>query len=101
MPKYEHTTIRNLLSGIVLYTNLMGSLSLCMTIGGRHTHPSSKGYYNYMFKLILATENDGNPFPTIPSVVPGNIINQTNSNNYAFCVYFSQSEVDTKRYKIK
>jgi len=60
----------------------------------------SKSYYNYMYKLTLATGNDGNPFPTIPSAVRGNIINQTNSNNYAFG-YFRLAEVDTKSYKIK
>jgi hypothetical protein len=60
----------------------------------------SRSYYNYMYKLILATGNDGNPFPTTPSAVRGNIINQTNSNNYAFG-YFRLAEVDTKSYKIK
>jgi hypothetical protein len=60
----------------------------------------SKSYYNYMFKLILATGNDGNPFPTTPNAVRGNIINQTNSNNYAFG-YFRLAEVDIKSYKIK
>jgi hypothetical protein len=60
----------------------------------------SKSYYNYMYKLILATGNDGNPFPTTPSAVRGNIINQTNSSNYAFG-YFRLAEVDTKSYKIK
>jgi len=60
----------------------------------------SKSYYNYMFKLVLATGNDGSPFPTIPSAVRGNIINQTNSNNYAFG-YFRLAEMDTKSYTIK
>jgi hypothetical protein len=60
----------------------------------------SKSYYNYMFKLILATGNDGNPFPTTPSAVRGNIINQTNNNNYAFG-YFRLAEVATKSYTIK
>jgi len=60
----------------------------------------SKSYYNYMFKLILATGNDGNPFPTTPSAVRGNIVNQTTSNNYAFG-YFRLAEVDTKSYTIK
>lgn len=60
----------------------------------------SKSYYNYMFKLVLATGNDGNPFPTIPSAVRGNIVNQTNSSNYAFG-YFRLAEVATKSYKIK
>lgn len=60
----------------------------------------SKSYYNYMFKLILATGNDDSPFPTTPSAVRGNIINQTNSNNYAFG-YFRLAEVATKSYTIK
>lgn len=60
----------------------------------------SKSYYNYMYKLIVASGNDGNPFPTIPSAVRGNIINQTNSNNYAFG-YFRLAEVSTKSYTIK
>lgn len=60
----------------------------------------SKSYYNYMFKLIVASGNDGNPFPTIPSAVRGNIVNQTNSKNYAFG-YFRLAEVATKSYTIK
>ncbi len=60
----------------------------------------SKGYYNYMFKLILATGNDGNPFPTIPSAVRGNIVNETNGSNYAFG-YFRLAEVATKGYTIQ
>lgn len=60
----------------------------------------SRSYYNYMFKLILATGNDGNPFPTTPSAVRGNIINQTNSENYAFG-YFRLAEMDTKSYTIQ
>ncbi len=60
----------------------------------------SKSYYHYMFKLILASGNDGNPFPTTPSAVRGNIINKTNSKNYAFG-YFRLAEMDTKNYTIK
>lgn len=60
----------------------------------------SRNYYNYMFKLIVASGNDGNPFPTIPSAVRGNIVNQTNSKNYAFG-YFRLAEVATKSYTIK
>jgi len=60
----------------------------------------SKSYYNYMSKLILATGNDGNPFPATPSAVRGNIINQTNDNNYAFG-YFRLVEVATKSYTIE
>lgn len=60
----------------------------------------SKSYYNYMFKLIVASGNDGNPFPTIPSAVRGNIVNQTDNNNYTFG-YFRLAEVATKSYTIK
>ena len=60
----------------------------------------SKSYYNYMYKLILASGNDGNPFPTTPGAVRGNIINQTNTENYAFG-YFRLAEMDTKTYTIK
>jgi hypothetical protein len=60
----------------------------------------SRSYYNYMFKLILASGNDGNPFPTTPSAVRGNIVNLTNSGNYAFG-YFRLAEVDSKIYTIK
>lgn len=60
----------------------------------------SKRYYNYMYRLIVASGNDGNPFPTIPSAVRGNIVNQTDSKNYAFG-YFRLSEVDTKTYTVQ
>jgi len=60
----------------------------------------SKNYYNYMFKLIQASGNDGSPFPTIPSAVRGNIVNQTDSKNYAFG-YFRLSEMDIKSYTVK
>lgn len=60
----------------------------------------SRRYYNYMYRLILASGNDGNPFSTIPSEVRGNIINQTNNKNYAFG-YFRLSEVDTKTYTVQ
>lgn len=60
----------------------------------------SKSYYNYMYKLIVASGNDGSPFPTIPGAVRGNIINHTNSENYAFG-YFRLAEMDTKSYTIR
>lgn len=60
----------------------------------------SKSYYDYMFKLIVASGNDGNPFPPIPGAVRGNIVNQTNSENYAFG-YFRLAEVAAKSYTIQ
>jgi hypothetical protein len=59
----------------------------------------SKRYYNYFKKILLATGND-NPFASTPAAVRGNIINQTNSKNFAFG-YFRLSEVDTKSYTIQ
>ncbi|MFB9076307.1 DUF4249 domain-containing protein [Flavobacterium procerum] len=60
----------------------------------------SRSYYNYMYKLILASGNGGSPFPTTPSAVRGNIVNQTDSKNFAFG-YFRLAEVDSKSYVIK
>lgn len=60
----------------------------------------SKSYYNYMYKLILASGNGGNPFPTTPSAVRGNIVNQTDSKNFAFG-YFRLAEMDVRTYTIK
>jgi len=60
----------------------------------------SKRYYNYMNKILLASGNDDRPFPTTPASVRGNIVNQTNSENFAYG-YFRLSEVDTKDYTIQ
>ncbi len=60
----------------------------------------SKRYYEYFNKLLIASGSDGNPFATTPTKVRGNIVNQTNSENFAFG-YFRLSEVDTKNYTIQ
>ncbi|VXB99528.1 conserved hypothetical protein [Flavobacterium sp. 9AF] len=60
----------------------------------------SKRYYDYFNKILLASGNDDSPFPTTPAAVRGNIVNQTNFNNYAFG-YFRLSEVDIKSYAIQ
>jgi hypothetical protein len=53
----------------------------------------SERYYNYMSK-IYATVSEANvgPFETAPADVHGNIINQSDPNNFAYG-YFSLSEV--------
>jgi hypothetical protein len=58
----------------------------------------SENYYNYMNKIIAATGSSG-PFQTTPAAVRGNIVNQTNIDNYAFG-YFSLNEVDSQNYII-
>lgn len=62
----------------------------------------SEDYYNYMSKLIAvaSTSGGGSPFQTPPATVRGNIVNQTDIDNYALG-YFSLSEVDHKNYVIK
>ncbi|MES2419559.1 MAG: DUF4249 domain-containing protein [Bacteroidota bacterium] len=60
----------------------------------------SKRYFDYFNKLMMASGNDSSPFPTTPTAVRGNIINQTNSKNFAFG-YFRLSEVTTKDYTIQ
>lgn len=58
----------------------------------------SRRYYDY-FSKILSVSNDS-PFPTVPSAVRGNFVNQTNFSNYAFG-YFSLSEVDVRNYTVQ
>lgn len=61
----------------------------------------SKRYYNYMSKLLLASgSEDGAMFPATPAAVRGNIVNQTDSENFAYG-YFRLSEVDIKNYTTK
>ncbi|HAT77554.1 MAG TPA: DUF4249 domain-containing protein [Flavobacterium sp.] len=62
----------------------------------------SKSYYEYMNKIISISNSSGggSPFQTPPATVRGNIVNQTNINNYALG-FFSLSEVDVRDYTIE
>lgn len=60
----------------------------------------SERYYNYMNKLIIASGADTGPWPATPSAVRGNIVNQSDSQNFAFG-YFRLAEVDTRDYTIQ
>jgi hypothetical protein len=60
----------------------------------------SRRYYDYFRKLLSASGNDDSPFPTTPNEVRGNIINQTNSKNFAYG-YFRLLQVDTRDYTIQ
>jgi hypothetical protein len=53
-----------------------------------------------MNKLLLISVGSNGPFSTPPATVRGNIINQTNSNNFALG-YFNLSETDVKNYVIQ
>lgn len=58
----------------------------------------SKNFYNYM-NLILAVTN-GNPFGAAPSTIRGNIINTTDTNNFALG-YFRLCEANRISYTVK
>jgi len=61
----------------------------------------SDRFYDYMFILrSQAGTSNGGPFQTQPSIVRGNIVNQTNPENFPFG-YFRLSEVDVLTYEVK
>lgn len=61
----------------------------------------SERYYNYMLILLsVAGGNGGGPFETPPATVRGNMVNQTNEDNYALG-YFRLSEADARHYVIQ
>jgi len=61
----------------------------------------TKGFYNYMNKLVaIAGSGGGNPFATPPATLRGNILNQTNINNYPLG-YFHLSEIDEVNYLVQ
>jgi hypothetical protein len=61
----------------------------------------SSNFYEYMFILRSQSGNDaGGPFQTQPSIVRGNIVNQTNPDNFPFG-YFRLSEVDILNYEVE
>lgn len=57
-------------------------------------------YYNYLFTLFQQTGNSNGPFGTQPATVRGNIINQTNPDNFAFG-YFRISGVSIENYIVE
>ena len=64
-------------------------------------HGISETYYNYMNILLgIAGTNGGSPFQTPPATVRGNIVNQTNFNNFALG-FFRLSETDTMSYTVE
>ncbi|MGM0634515.1 MAG: DUF4249 domain-containing protein [Bacteroidota bacterium] len=58
----------------------------------------SEAYFNYLNRLF--SQVGGNPFDSQPASVRGNIVNQTNQDNFCFG-YFSISEVDQEIYEIQ
>lgn len=60
----------------------------------------TEGYYNYMYILLQQTGSGGGPFETQPATVRGNVINQTNPENYPLG-YFRISEVSILDYIVE
>lgn len=61
----------------------------------------SKRFYEFMFLLLQQNSTDtGGPFETQPATIRGNIINQTNSDNFP-SGYFRLSEVDELVYTVE
>ena len=62
----------------------------------------SRSYYNYMNILINVSggASGGGPFQTAPVSVRGNVVNATNSDNYALG-YFSVSETEKILYTVQ
>ncbi|MFD2892638.1 DUF4249 family protein [Flavobacterium chuncheonense] len=58
------------------------------------------GFFNYMSKLIAVASSSGNPFATPPVTLRGNIINETNTENYPLG-YFHLSEIDAIDYTVQ
>lgn len=57
-------------------------------------------FHNYMFILLQQTGGGGGPFGTQPATVRGNVINETNKENYPFG-YFRISEVSLLLYEVE
>lgn len=60
----------------------------------------SRRYYDYFRKLLNASGSSGNPFATTPNAVLGNIVNQSDNQDFTFG-YFRLSEVSVKDYTIQ
>lgn len=60
----------------------------------------SEQFYQYLYLLRSQSGTAGGPFQTQPTVVRGNIINTTNSENFAFG-YFRLSETDFHIHTVK
>lgn len=62
---------------------------------------ASEAFYNFMFVLLQQTSDQGGgPFETQPATVRGNIVNETNPDNFPLG-YFRISEVSTLNYTVQ
>ncbi|ESU28807.1 lipoprotein precursor [Flavobacterium limnosediminis JC2902] len=86
----------NQMFGFYTHENLKAGDHLDFSLQG-----ISERYANYMEKLItISGAQGGNPFATPPATLRGNIVNQTNQDDFPFG-YFSLSEIDTLNYTVQ
>lgn len=86
----------NQMFGLYSNENLKPTDNLTFTL-----HGISEQYFNFMNVLLsVAGSGGGGPFQTPPATVRGNIINQTNFDNYTLG-YFRLSETDTMIYTVQ
>jgi len=84
----------NQFSDLFLHEDLESGNTLGISVYG-----ISQTYYNYM-NLLLSISGGGGPFSTPPARLRGNIVNQTNFDNYALG-YFNVSEKDYRLYEVE
>jgi hypothetical protein len=65
-----------------------------------HISNLSRRFFDYFRKVLTASGNNDSPFPTVPTQARGNIINQSNADNYPLG-YFRLSEVASRNYIFK
>ncbi|MDI9257373.1 MULTISPECIES: DUF4249 family protein [Flavobacterium] len=86
----------NEMFGLYFSEELKAGDTLKFTLNG-----ITRNYYNYMDLLLEQTgSNSMGPFSTPTATVRGNIVNQTNFNNYALG-YFRLSKTETEEYIIQ
>ena len=86
----------NQMFGLYSNSDLHSADTIDFTLFGVSTQ-----YYNYMNILLgIAGTNSGSPFQTPPATVRGNIVNQTNEDNYCLG-YFRLCEVDKLHYVVQ
>lgn len=99
IPEYGVTEDRffenNEMFGLYFSEDLKTGDTLTFTMNG-----ISQNYYNYLNLLLTQAGNNAGPFSTPTATVRGNIINQTNFDNYALG-YFRLSETEVNEYIIE
>ena len=101
----ERSIRRNVYSDEFYSGNLMfGSYSTDDLIVGDwvqfRLYGITEEFYNYMFILLQQTGGGGGPFETQPATVRGNIINETNPENYPLG-YFRISQISVLNYQVE